>query len=56
MLIDDLAAALRRKQQIDADGDGASRAAGYDRWIVGVLELLLRVALEQERRERKPGP
>lgn len=55
MLIDDIAAALRRKQQIDADNDGANRMASYDRWIVGVLELLLRAALEGERRERN-GP
>ena len=54
MLIDDITMALRRKQQIDADNDGANRAAGYDRWIVGALELLLRAALEQERRERRP--
>jgi hypothetical protein len=54
MIVDDLTELLRRKQQIDADNAGASRMVDYDRWIVGVLELLLRVALENEKREHKP--
>jgi hypothetical protein len=54
MIIDEIAELLKRKQQIDASLLATNRMVSYDRWSVDAMELLLRIALEQEKREKKP--
>ena len=54
MIVDDIAALLRQKQQLDQDGEQANNMVSYDRWAFEAMELLLRVALEQEKKGRKP--
>ena len=38
---------LERKRRIDRDNAGANNMAGYDRWLVDAVELLLQIELER---------
>jgi hypothetical protein len=60
MIIDEIAEMLRRKQQLDTAGEsglgyagGEGRYTQRQRWMGEAIELLLKLALENEKRERK---
>lgn len=57
MIIDELSNLLRRKQQLDQGGEsGLGYLEGQytqrQRWLSEAVEALLRIALENEKRER----
>jgi hypothetical protein len=61
MIIDELAEMLRRKQALDQGGESGMGYAGGEgqytqrqRWMGEAIELLLKVAVAAEKRERKP--
>ena len=61
MIIDEIAELLKRKQQLDSEPETGVGYAGGEgqytkrqRWLGEAVELLLRAAYEQEKRERKP--
>ncbi len=60
MIIDDITELLRCKQQLDSGqeaglgyGGGEGQYTKRQRWLNEAVEMLLRLALEQEKRERK---
>ena len=59
MIIDEISEMLRRKQQLDQAGEsgvgyagGEGRYTQRQRWLGEAVELLLRITLEAEKRER----
>ncbi len=63
MMIDRLAELFRYKQQLDDEQAGGVGYAGGEgqytkrqRWMAEAIELLLELALESEKRERRSQP
>jgi hypothetical protein len=63
VIIDEIAELLRRKQQLDAGGEegvgyagGEGRYTQRQRWMGEAIELLLKLALENEKREKRYDP
>ena len=53
MIVDELTELLRRKRDLDGER-GEGRYTQSQRWTAEAVELLLKLALEQERREKRP--
>lgn len=60
-IVDEIAELLRQKQQLDGEQSGGVGYSGGEgqytkrqRWLGEAVELLLRVVMAQEKRERKP--
>ena len=50
----EIADLLRRKEQIDLGKRHSNGMISYDSWVVEAVEVLLKFALEELKRERKP--